>query len=739
MTIAYLAILSFALAAPLHASPSLEYEPQYLPELQLSKAGAAIDIDGHLNEPEWQSAARADNFVERYPGDMTEPEVQTVVRITYDKDNLYVAYLCYDDPTTIRATMCQRDEFSGDDAVCLLIDTYGNASWAYEFFVNPYGIQKDYLWSKVGNEDPGFDIMWESAARITDSGYQVEMAIPFASMRFPDKEEQRWRMDFWRNRPREQSLQYSWAAYDRNEQCWPCQWGTVDGIFNVRPGRGLEILPTFVSNQSGRLANQYDPDSPFRNEDIMGEFSLGGKYGLSSDFTLEAAYNPDFSQIEADAAQVDVNSTIALFYPERRPFFQEGSDIFRTLFNSFYTRTVNDPQFAVKLTGRTESVRLGVLSAADENSPYMIPLDQSSILLNSGRSYMNVVRAAQSIGEASTLGMIVTDRRWEGGGSGTIVALDGDLRLSRNYRIDGQYLLSHTEEPEKPELTERYTGMMFDRDRRTIAFDGESYFGHALITRLIRSGRHVNMVLDYDEISPSYRTQSGYDPINNHRTVSLNSNYTFYPEGGLFSRIGLGTFIQRRWDFTDGYRRLENNAVFLTGNMQYAQTYFELNYRNNAEVYYGMPFDNLWAASFNANSRFTSQFGAGFLARYGRNFSRFLPDAGYGRELYLNAFLDLKPIDRLTIEPNADFIRSSQVDTRAELFRQAIFRTRVQFQFSRELSIRFVVQYNNMRYLYRDDTGEIDEGVNENWDLDPLITYRLSSFSVFYLGSTVDY
>ena len=116
--------------------------------------------------------------------------------ITYDNENLYVAFDCHDDPADIRATMCQRDQFYGDDAVCLLIDTYGDAAWAYEFFVNPYGVQKDYLWSSIGGEDRGYDLIWESAAQITETGYQVEMAIPFASLRFPNKDVQSWKMDF---------------------------------------------------------------------------------------------------------------------------------------------------------------------------------------------------------------------------------------------------------------------------------------------------------------------------------------------------------------------------------------------------------------------------------------------------------------------------------------------------------------------------------------------------------------
>ncbi|UCC43319.1 MAG: carbohydrate binding family 9 domain-containing protein, partial [Candidatus Zixiibacteriota bacterium] len=430
------AVMIILLCSLAFATKTELFEPQFKPSLEIFKTDDGIKVDGNLDDHGWKKAGRAGNFVERSPGENVPPAVETEAYITYDEDKLYVAFVCHDDPSSIRATMCQRDQFSGDDAICLLVDTYGDAAWAYEFYVNPYGVQKDYLWSSIAGEDPGFDLIWESAAKITDSGYQVEMAIPFASMRFPNKEVQSWKIDFWRNHPRESFKQYSWAAYDRNEQCWACQWGTIEGIANVRPGKGLELLPTVVGSQFGQLSDMDNPDSPFDNSDPDGEFSLGGKYALSSDLTLEGAYNPDFSQIESDAAQIDVNTTVALFYPERRPFFQEGSDIFRTLFNSFYTRTVNDPQFAAKLTGRTERNSVGFMTALDENTPYMIPLEESSVLLNSKKSVVNAFRGIRTVGSDSKLGFILTDRRWTEGGSGSIAAVDYDIRLSNVYSID---------------------------------------------------------------------------------------------------------------------------------------------------------------------------------------------------------------------------------------------------------------------------------------------------------------
>ncbi len=710
-------LLAILLLAGASTLATTGFEPIFKPTLEIFKTGSDIEVDGQIEDSEWRQAVQATNFVERFPGENTLPEVRTEAFITYDDDHLYVAFKCYDDPSTIRATMCQRDQFGSDDAVMLMVDTYGDASWAYQFHVNPYGVQKDMLWTNIVGEDRGYDLIWTAAAKITEFGYQVEIAVPFASMRFPDREQQAWKVDFWRQRPRESFSQYSWAANDRNEQCFPCQWGTVTGIEGVSPGKGFEILPSLVANQSGSIV---DADS-FDNGDVMGEVALGGKYSISSDITLEGAYNPDFSQIEADADQVDVNSTISLFYPERRPFFQEGSDIFRTLFNSFYTRTVNDPKYAAKLTGRMERTSIGFLSALDENTPYMIPLEEGNILLNTGESFINVLRASQTFGNSSQVGAILTDRRLDGGGSGTIAALDANIRLSRSLAIDGQWLASHTGEPDDSSETAGLEGFDFDNGKRTLAFDGESYWGHAFITRLKRRARSWNFILDYNEVSPSYRSQSGYDPLVDYRMLSMWNSYNFYPSTGLFERISPQVYVARRWAF-DGALRFENLNFNVDGRLRVAQTYYSFTYHIGAESYAGRVYEDLWNVQGNFNSRIINEVGAGVYVRYGKNIAR--RNHAIGDERVINAFLDLKPIDRLTIEPNIDFQKSTHEDTGEKFYSGFITRTRFQLQATRQMSIRLVVQHNDFR---------------KTWDVDPLLTYRLSPFSVFYIGSTYDY
>lgn len=712
---------SVILTVVLFACTIVQAQPQFHPQLQISRTSGKIEIDGSINDRGWENVKRMSGFVERNPGDNLAPDVSTEFLVTFDDNALYVAYICHDTPAGIRATMSQRDQYSGDDAIVLLIDTYGTASVAYELFVNPYGVQKDALWTSVGSEDYGFDLLWESAAKITSDGWVAELALPFSSLRFPDQSEQTWRVDFWRNRPRQTFKQYSWAANDRNEQCWPCQWGTMTGIRDVEPGKGIEILPSLVASQTGNL-NGFETSTPqFENGNPKGQLSLGGKYALSSTATIEATVNPDFSQIEADAAQIDVNSTIALMYPERRPFFQEGSDIFRTLFNSFYTRTINDPLFAAKLTGRTEKNTFGVLSAYEENTPYIIPLTDRSLLFNSKKSTANVFRFSRSLGNDSRLGMILTDRRWDGGGSGTVGAIDGDFRLSKSFSLIGQYIGTHTREPGDSEINPFIAGLTFDDGKHTMALDKESYYGTGTIVQLHRQARHLNFTVNYDHVSPSYRTETGFDPLNDYRNLSLYTQYTFYTKSGLIERITPRNYSLKRW-FWNGNPKASVVNSGADVQFRFAQTSLSFNYNRDTEHYRGINFDRLWRASVFLYTRPTAAVGFNVNVQRARAIARFAM-----REMYENSVdfsVNLKPIDRLIIESGISYAGADDRESNELIYDGYISRTRVLLQVTKALSLRLVGQYDKFE---------------KSWDVDPLFTYRVSPFSVLYVGSSSNY
>lgn len=729
-----------ALAMPLLAAAGAgaAFTPTIRPHLETARTTGHIEIDGRLDDPGWTVAGKAGGFAERFPGDGTEPPVTTEAWLTYDDENLYVAFICRDDPAQLRATMSQRDLYGNDDEVGLLLDTFGEGTWAYYFFVNPYGVQKDAMWTSVHGRSDGFDMVWHAAAQRQPDGYTVEMAIPLAGMRFPDRPTQQWRLDFWRGHPRESSRQYAWAGYDRNEQCLPCQWGTVSGIEGLKAGKGLEILPSVIGYQTAVIADPLDPESGLHNEDFKAEPSLGAKFSPSSAVTLEAVLNPDFSQIEADADQIDVNTTIVQQFPERRPFFQEGNDLFRTMFNSFYTRMVNDPEVAVKGTARWDRTSVAWTMARDEHSPYIIPLEERSRSAPMGRSTVNVARVLHSFGRGTQGGLMVTDRRYDGGGAGTILAADANLRLTSTLSWASQVVHSRTEEPEGRVVA---TGATFADGAHTVDLDGESFTGGALITELRRRARDWNFTLDFNQVSPTYRTQTGYDPWNDQRNAFVWTSYTFYPEGGMFERLAPGIFADSRWNY-DGDRKWRHVNLFTEINLRRAQTHVGLRYNRGDETRGGKSFSGLWDAGVNVDMQPIDAVGVSANLTVGRGPSFITLERG--NELYWALQFSIKPLDRLIIEPNFEYVRSRDGVSDELLFRQAIARARVRLQLNPRLSLRLVVQHNDARIPYFQEVAaggdypDYHMDLGRKWEIDPLLTYRLNPFSVFYLGSTHD-
>jgi len=705
-----------------------EYQPRYKPSIQVSRMVGSIVIDGDLNDSGWKNVPVADNFAEHYPGDQTRPPVETKAMMTYDDENLYVAFVCYDEPGKVRASYADRDDIGRDDNICLLIDTYGDAAWAYELNVNPYGIQGDYLWSKYGGEDEAMNLIWDAMGKVTDSGYQIEMAVPFSSLSFPDTKEQIWKVDFWRNHPRESRRQYSWAAYDRDEPCWPCQWGTVSGISDVHPGKGVELLPSLIGFQSGSLVDSDDPNSGWNNENIDGEASVGIKYAISSDMVAEATYNPDFSQIESDEAQVDVNTTFALFFPERRPFFQEGSELFNTWLNAVYTRSINDPSVAAKVVGRQRRFSVAYLVAQDEHSPIMIPMREQTAFGLGGKSTSNILRVRQTFGEENHFGALFTDRRFNGEGSGTVFGYDIALKFWENYSFRYQLLGSYTEELNEPDLidTTKASGcgqVYFDHGRYTVALDGEKYSGHDMFASLSRSGRHFWFEMNYNEEAPTFRADNGFVFMNGTRSTEINTGYLLQYDDKFIdnfeSRMGYGrVWVHRTGHFKDEWFWVEAEAM-LKG-----QTNVEIGALTSREDFHDIRFNGISNVFVDISSSFSEILSVSSHVSYGHRIARTEDPPVMGKETNVIISMSIKPSSHIRIQPSFQYFKNVEKTTDDLLNEGYIFRSRFNYQFNKEFQARMIVQYD-----------DFDKVCN----LEPLLTYRLSSFSVFYLGSTYAY
>lgn len=700
------------------AARATPHTPNIRPSMAVRRASGSITIDGRLDDAGWAGAARATNFSEFNPRDLGAPSVETEAWITYDQEHLYVAIIARDDPATLRSSLTDRDRIGPDDFVGILLDTYGDASWAYFLFVNPRGIQYDARFAEGRDEDSRMDIIFHSRGRVTEDGYVVEMAVPFSSLRFPPRGVQEWRINFWRNRPRTNREQISWAGISRSDPCMLCQFGTLTGLEGIRPGGSLEILPSVVGSQAGALGA---PGEGFVNGRVTGDAGVTAKYSFANGITAEATINPDFSQVESDAGQVDVNSTFALFYPEQRTFFQEGSDLFSTRLNAVHTRSINNPLAAGKLIGRMGRTTIAYLGARDDNSALLVPFEERSVSGLGGKSTSNVFRLRQTFGRNSHVGALLTDRRLDGGGSGSVGGVDGRVALGGIHTFEFQVLGSHTREPDAPGLLPSLGGGTFDDGRRTAAFDGESFSGLAQHYSLNRSTRGWNWDVTWRSVSPTFRTDNGFETRNDMRRLMTFQAYNFYPNGRIVQRVSPSVQGHKTWNHR-GELKGQSVEARLNANL-IGQTFAQLVVRTSDERFREVDFRGLQRVNLYAESNFSRAVQAGGFVGIGDGVARNLATPVEGRITDLEGWVRVRPTTWASIRPSIVHSRMTGTDGN-ELYEGYILRTRADLQFTRELFLRLIVQYNDF---------------GQQLSIEPLVTYRASPFTMVYLGSTRGY
>lgn len=689
-----------------------------------------IKIDGALTEAVWQKTGRIGNFCEIEPHENTKPSEPTEVMMFYDNDNLYIGIICYEkDPSKIIKTLTDRDKMFQDDWAGIILDTYSESKQAYELFVNPLGIQGDLMWTAPGNEDDSFDAVWFSNAKIYKDRWTVEIAIPFKSIRFPGKKVQDWRFHLLRTRPRSNREQYSWAPVSRDDATLFSHYATLKGIENIKGGNNIEILPYTLGSQAGMISDDENSDSKFENEKIKGQVGLNLKYGITSNLTADFTVNPDFSQVESDAGQIDVNNTYALYYSEKRPFFIEGSSIFSTPFNIVYTRAINNPLAAFKLTGKIGKYDIGFISAYDRNSPFVIPYEEGSdFILTDRKSLSNIFRVKRSIkSDDSYIGFLLTDRQvnkkgdkfLDVDGYNRVFGFDGNYRFLDNYSLTFQVVKYITKEIN---YSEYETESTFNNGKHTMALDGENFSGFGNYIALNRSARHWNFTVDYYDGSPNARRDNGFMSINNFRKLETSQTYVFYPETKLINRIQPGFYALVRHN-SDGLLREEFFAPSLNINFTkqiylYAQFYVVNNEQFNGIYHQGVRRFNM---NLNVNTHNNLTWG-GYLSLGKYIVREDNPYIGWGYNLEL--WQTIKPIDRLILDNDWNYFEIAKNFGGEKNFAGYIFRNKSTFQIDKNFSFRLITQYNSF---------------SGNFNFNPLFSYKLNPFSIFYIGSTYNY
>jgi hypothetical protein len=693
------------------------FQPQVQPTLRVEPVAGEIVIDGVIDDAGWESAALATGFSEFQPREAVAAAVPIEAWITYDETTLYVAFRVTDDPSSVRASLRNRDDVFSDDVVAIILDPFGTNASGYLIGANALGVQVALRLTQSA-EGASFDLMYESAGRITDTGYEVEMAIPFSSLQFPRGQVQEWRLNLVKLHPRSTMRQYSWGALTQNISCLLCQNGRLTGLEGIRAGSRIELLPSLVASQAGSLGQASDPTS-FRNGDPTAAVSLGVRYPFRPGWTAEATYNPDFSQVESDAAQIDVNTTFALSYPERRPFFQEGAEFFRTSISQVYTRAINSPVGAAKIVGRQGGLSVGYIGAVDERTPILVPLEERTLFVAADRSVSNIVRLHQTVGDASHVGLLVTDRRYDGGGAGTTAGADARVRIGDSWQINAQLVGSHTTEPETGALQDR--DLTFGDAGHTVALDGESFAGRAAHLSVSRNTRNVSFGATYRDATPTFRTADGFQSRNNYRIASAYTQLARYPEAGVVERAMVSLQVNQGWNF-DGLLRDQYVAPSFHVQMK-GQTFLNLGGRHGNERFDGHRFHSLTTGWASVYTGFSEKLSLGVSANGGDWIHRVFGNAQVGKGLATSVNAEIKPTQRLVIEPLLAYQRMDDQDG-GELFAGYVARTRASYQFTRELFARVVIQYNDF---------------NDSVTFEPLLMYQLNPLSILYIGSTHGY
>ncbi|MFN2385856.1 MAG: DUF5916 domain-containing protein, partial [Thermoanaerobaculia bacterium] len=514
-------------------TPVAQMEP--VRTYRAKRAAGTIRVDGMLDESAWLEADRMELPVETFPGDNVPAPVKTEGFILFDDEHLYVGIRARDPaPGKIRAHLSDRDKAFSDDFVGIVLDTFNDERRGFEFFVNPLGVQMDLFQNDVGGgEDESWDAIWDSAGRITADGYVVEMAIPFSSLRFRHAAgEQTWGVDMVRIYPRSQRHRIGLQALSRNRNCYVCQFSKITGFEGITPGRNLEFDPTLTGQRTDERPGF--PDGSVENGDIEIEPGLTARWGVTPNLTLNAALNPDFSQVEADVAQLDINTRFTLFFPEKRPFFLEGADFFQTPILAVYTRTVADPDWGVKLTGKEGKSALGVFIARDDLTNLIIPGSQSSSQTSfRDNNHAGVFRYRYDVGKNSTVGALYTGRDADDYAN-HLAGADAFIRVTPRDQIRLQALTSRT----------RYPGFIVSEFQQP---EG-TFSDHAYRLDYRHSTRNWFWFAEYEDIGEGFRADSGFLPQVNYRRPEAGIERIWWgAKDAWYSRIFLGG----NWDRTE--------------------------------------------------------------------------------------------------------------------------------------------------------------------------------------------
>jgi hypothetical protein len=641
---------------------------------------AAVTVDGRLDEPVWNLAARLTDFHQYQPVDGRPAEERTEVRVWYAPGAIYFGIIARDrEAAGIRATVADRDNLDANDRVTIYLDTFNDRRRAYFFTVNPLGAQEDGVRSEGGftagtlfggSIDKNPDYLWQSKGQLDDSGYVVEIRIPFKSLRYPGGA-QAWGINVVRKVQRT-GYEDTWTDTRRANASFLAQAGTLAGLHDLQRGISAELQP-FVTAQANGLRDT----TGFARESLDPSFGVNLRLGLSSNSTVDATWNPDFSQVESDASLVTVNERFALFFPEKRPFFLEGIELFATPNQLVYTRRVVQPRAGGKVTAKLGRINLAYLTAVDRAS--------------GPDALFNIARVRRDVGGNSTAGLTATSRDQDGTFN-RLLAGDARFVFGKLYYVAGQL------------------GASWTRDVR----GGSTRTSPIWEAEFDRTGRSWGFNYKVTGIGSDFQADAGFLPRNDLVQAHAFNRLSFYGgRGALVEQLSIFGGINRLWQY-DGFRQgaLEGsesgdlNFTFRGGwkASGHAERAF-VNYLPDAYADYTVDLGGGTVAPYQAPGGVPDgySFSAAVTtptyrlfdatAKLTRGRGAIFAEAAPGYETRLTAALALRPSGSIRVTASNTYSHITRDRDGTEFARTIIPRLKVEYQPTRTLSFRVIGEY----------------------------------------------
>lgn len=687
-------------------------------EFTIPRLQTAPTIDSFRDGPIDSPMVQVTGFTQRWPLDGAAPSRKTITYLGYDQDNLHVVFLAFDDPAAIRASLAPREQISDDDSVSIMIDAFNDQRRAYMFTANPLGVQRDQFYVEGSDKfDSSYDTVWESNGILTDWGFVVMMSIPFKNLRFSPQSIQRWGIVLSRGIERLHETN-TWPHVSSSMAGYLNQAATATGIEDVSPGGSLLVIPyTTASSVSGI---QDGPVPSVINDEFDADAGVDIKKVWNDSIVTDLTINPDFSQVESDEPQVTVNQRFEVFFPERRPFFLENSDIFSTPYLLLFTRRITDPELGLRLTGKTGPWAIGSFIIDDEAPGRRLPPNHPD---RGERAIFAAARASRDVGEQSSIGAIAVQRSFADDRN-LVAGLDGRIKWNDVWSSKLQGVLSHT--TSAPAATSEPGA---DEDTR----------GEAFYADLRRSGRHLDYSAKTKFISDEFDAQAGFVTRTGIMQAEQSIRWSSWPTSGPLVKWDSRLEMDFVWD--DDGKRLDKEVSSEFGVEFPGQTEVEASISFGRELLapdefptlaadrdyntdsVGIEFETAWWKSF----KFSAETKVGNAINF-RPLPGLEPRAATAVETQV-AFT-YRPVTQLTVDTSATFTTLDDEATSSKVFDDVVAQVRLNWQFNRDFSLRAIVQHE------RTDTNPLQTTISdrENWNYDLLFTYRINPWTAVYLG-----